>query len=393
MSRRAGVLGLTVCTSALGVLPIFMVGALAVQLEDDLGMDSVLVGAGTSLAFLTSSLLARLVGSSVDRLGSSRSMSIACALAAIALLGIGASFHPAMILAFLVVSGIATAFAQPASNVFVWEALPSGRLGLALGIKQSSVPAATFIGGMTVPLAAEGIGWRGVLALTSVLAVCVLVWSERAAQALRGRPRPPRAPMVAPPVRTSLVALTVAGGLASAVSTAAGVFTVLSGVNAGISLSTVGVILAVGSIVGAGVRIGWGIVADRFPRIDLCLLIAALLVGGSAGTALMSVANLAAFTVGVLLIFTCGWAWAGLIHLLIVRENPDGVGGATGFVQTGLAMGGAVGPLSFGIVARFTSYDVSWLGCAALGLLGAACLLRASAVRRRREATLFAAGC
>lgn len=75
----------------------------------------------------------------------------------------------------------------------------------------------------------------------------------------------------------------------------------------------------------------------------------------------------------------------GLFHFAIVRDNRLKAASTTGFVQTGLSLGAALGPLAFGIVAETAGYDTAWTGAAVVAV-AAALIVRAGRrmVRRSR---------
>jgi cyanate permease len=91
------------------------------------------------------------------------------------------------------------------------------------------------------------------------------------------------------------------------------------------------------------------------------------------------------FVIGSAMAYGLGWAWTGLFHFAVIRDNRTAAASVTGFVQTGLSLGAASGPLFFGVVAQAFSYTVAWSAAAALSL-GAALTVRTARrmVRRSR---------
>jgi MFS family permease len=59
-----------------------------------------------------------------------------------------------------------------------------------------------------------------------------------------------------------------------------------------------------------------------------------------------------------------------VLHFAVIRDNRGAAASVTGFVQTGLSLGAATGPLLFGLVAQ-ASYTAAWIMTAALSLAGA----------------------
>lgn len=360
-----------VAVSIAGVLPAFLVGALAVQLRADLGIGLAGIGLATASLFAVSGSLARPLGALVQRVGSRRGLTAAAVLSTASLAGVGLAQSYPVLVAALVVGGVGNSMAQPAANLSLSELGAEGRLGLAFGIKQSAIPAATLLGGLAVPGIALVVGWRWALAVAAVLALGVAGWAalsglDRHARRRRG---PEAADRGLP--RRGLLVLTIGGGLAAAASTSLGVFLVDSGVAAGLQPGQSGLLFAASSLLGLTGRIGFGWLADRHPRRSSYLVIANLLACGAVGYVLLASAALPAFVAGSLIAYGAGWAWTGLFHFAIVKDNRLAAASATGFVQTGLSLGAASGPLVFGVLAGATSYRIAWLGMAALSLAGA----------------------
>lgn len=361
-----------VCVTVVGVLPAFLIGALAVQVRADLGLTLSGIGAATACFFAVSGLLARTGGRVVQRLGSRRGLTLAASLSTLALVLAGLAPVGAALFGALVVGGVGNAVAQPAANLSLSQLVSDGRLGLAFGLKQASIPAATLLGGLSVPAVALVFGWRWALALAALLAAAVAAWAWTSGRDLRSRTEgggssaPDRG---LPPA--GLLVLTLAAGLGAAASTTLGVFLVDSGVAAGLSPGRSGLLFAASSLLGLVARVGFGWLADRHPRRSPYLFIAYLLLLGAAGYALLSVGQGPAFLAGSLLAYGAGWAWTGLFHFAIVRDNRHGAARATGSVQTGLSLGAASGPLAFGVLAQATSYQTAWLATAAVSVSAA----------------------
>jgi MFS family permease len=167
------------------------------------------------------------------------------------------------------------------------------------------------------------------------------------------------------------------GGSLSAMSIGAlSGFFVLSAVDAGVSEGTAGVILAGASLVGLVVRVGAGWVADRLRSTGLDL-VAALLVVGSLGFAMLASGRAVLVVPGAALAFGAGWGWPGVMHYGVVRTHRDAPGAATAFVHVGMSLGGGLGPLLFGFVAERAGFAAAWSAATGMALVGAAAILRA----------------
>jgi MFS family permease len=375
-----------VCVTVVAVLPGFLLGALAVQIRADLGLPLAAIGGATAAFFAVSGLMARPGGGVVQRLGSRRGLTLAATLSTLALVTAGLAPAYGVLVAAMVVGGLGNAVAQPAANLSLSELVRDGRLGLAFGLKQASIPAATLLGGLSVPAVALVFGWRWALGVAAALALSVAAWAWVSGRDLRARgAADPAFPADRGLPRAGLLMLTVAAALGAAASTSLGVFLVDSGVAAGLSPARSGLLFAASSVAGLLARVGFGWLADRHPGRSLYLFIAYLLSAGAAGYVLLSSGTRTLFVVGSLLAYGAGWAWTGLFHFAIVKENRRGAARATGTVQTGLSLGAASGPLAFGVLAQTTSYRTAWLATAVLSLTAAVTMrLGRRMVRRSR---------
>ena len=366
-----GTLLQAVTVTTLGVLPAFLVGALAVQIRDDLGIGPAEMGIAAAPLFAVSGVAARRLGRLVQRIGAARGMVASAVLAAVALGGAGLAPTFGVLIAALVVGGLSNGLAQPAANLGISRAVVPGRLGLAFGIKQCSIPAAGLIGGLAVPGIALTLGWRYAFALGVVLAVALALWAGLTAQ---GPERPTTGPAAAADrgtPRRGLVLLAIGAGLAAAAATSLGVFLVDSAVESGMSPSAAGFLFAGAALLGLSIRIVLGAAMDRYPQRSPYILVANLLVIGVGGYLLLAFGSSAAFVCGALLTYAAGWSWPGLVHFAVVRDNRQGAASATGVLQTGLSLGAAVGPLLFGFLVAATSCRVGWLTAAVVALLAA----------------------
>lgn len=379
----------------LAALPVFLVGGLAVQVRADLGFDEAALGAAVTGSFVVGALAAPVAGRVADRLGARRSILVGAGFAVAAALGVGfLATSLATLAAFLAVAGLGFSFMDPGLGILVAATVPPARQGLAFGIKEAAVPAATLLAGLAVPLVAVTVGWRWAFLLVAGPAVALVVLLSATTvgddDATGDRARPRRAATTDTPATTAddaatrrlLVLVAVAAGLGSAAASGVGVFLTESATAAGLDPAAAGTLLAVGSATGVVARIAAGARADHTRGSQLGLMQGMLAVG--AATMLVgATGSVVALVVGTVGTFAAGWAWSGLLFLSLVRLRPDAPGRATGIGLSGLAIGNAVGPLGFGFLAS-TSYTTAWL--AAAGAATAAAIVLGVA-RRRVTAT------
>jgi MFS family permease len=369
--KQAAAVLVAVAVSVVAVLPAFLVGALAVLIRPDLGIGLAVIGMAPAVIFGVSGLTARPLGALVQRLGSRRGMAFSAVLSTVALAGCGVAGSATWLMAALFVAGLSNGLGHPAANMVLSEAITDARLGLAFGIKQASVPAATLVSGLAVPGVALVFGWRAAFWLAAVLAAAVAVWALSFGGPSRARHETSTGVSRLGVPRRALLVLSLGGGLGLGSATSLGVFLVSSGVDAGLDPAMAGLLFSATSLLGIVARIGFGWLADRRPGGSLYLPVAVLLLGGALGYVLISVAMVPSFVLGSFVAFATGWAWSGLFQLAVVKDNRLAAASATGYVQTGTSSGSALVPLMFGFVAEATSYSTAWVVVAALSVASA----------------------
>ena len=381
--RRTVLWAIAVATC--GVLPVFLVGGLAVQIRDELGFGTAALGIAVSLFFTTQALSSALVGRIVERVGSRRSMQAAALGSAASLLCI-ALFAGSRngLIGFLVLGGLANAASQVAANLALARGVRTGRQGLAFGMKQASIPAATLLSGLAVPLVGITIGWRWAFigcALGALATACTMPnTSEGEVRHHTNEPGGDMRPM-------PLILLALGIGLGSAAAVPLGAFVVASGVDAGLRVESAGILLAAGGVVGIVVRLALGWLADRRSAGHL-RIVAGMLIAGTAGFVLLATGVSWLFVLGTLLAFGAGWGWHGLFNFAVVKYNPNAPAAATGITQTGAAAGSAAGPFLFGVIVESTSYGTAWLSAGAAALVAVAAILAGRWILIRHLSTM-----
>ncbi|MFY1635644.1 MFS transporter [Solwaraspora sp. WMMB335] len=367
--RRAaiGAVGTTVAC----VLPVFLVGGLAVQIGADLTFSPAGLGLAVSVYFGVSALSSVPAGAAVERWGPVVTGRVAILLAVASLLTIAALARSYAVLVLLLgVSATANALGQLASNAVLARQVPTGRQGVWFGAKQSAIPAATLLAGAAVPVIALTVGWRWAFVAAAVvgLATLPLVPGDTAGP-VTNRPRRDTRQMTG-----ALVVVGLGATLAAAAANALGTFLVDSAVAGGAGPGTAGMILTFGGAVCVAARIGLGWAADRRAGAQLTT-IAGMLVVGAAGLVLLAVTGPAPLLIGVTLGFGLGWAWPGLMNFAVVRMYPANPAAATSITQTGVYAGGCFGPLGLGALAAGAGYQVMWLVAGVAMLMSAALML------------------
>jgi MFS family permease len=378
-------LAATLTTTIGANLPAFLLGGLAVQMQEDLHFGPTGVGVGVGAFYAAGAISSALTGRVVERAGAERSLRGAAFLSGCVQLSIAAfGSSITLVVAMLAVGGLANAWAQPASNVLLARVVPRARLGVALGVQKSAIPASALLGGLAVPAFALTVGWRWafVAGAAFAFASAAQVPGARSGAVARIGHRPEGKPDV--PTK-HLLFLAAGVGLGSSASNSLSAFLVLSGVAAGLSEGTSGLLLTFGSVAGIGVRLLVGSRADRYPGHTL-IVMAAMFAVASTSFVLLATGVEALFVLATPIAFATAYAWPGLFHLAVVRTNPSAPGAATGLTMTGTLAGAVAGPVIFGAIATHGSYAAAWLVATAF-LLGAAVIVGLSSRLIREPST------
>lgn len=353
-------LGVALSAQTVAMLPVFLMGSMAPFLLVDLGLSvfqlGLLVATFYGASAIGSATLARLS----DR--SSTWWVIRVALIVLTLLGLAMALivqNSWSAAAVLLVAGLANGCIQPATNVLVSRFIPPHRQGLSYGLKQSAVPLATLLGGISVPLVVMFFGWRATFALTGLLtlAIILVIPRERSVPASSKRAEA----VISRLPRPLLLKLALMSGLGAACANAMAAFLVPSITRSGFDPALAGMTLAAGSILSIAIRICAGHIADRMP-VDLFNVVAIMFLGGAAGYLLLAFSETYALIfLATLAVFGMGWGWSGISILGISRASEGAVGAATGFTQSGVYIGAVIGPAMFGWIAEADSFAMAWV--------------------------------
>ena len=367
-----------------------LVSALAVQIQDDLGIGEAEIGITVSVFFCVGMVSSALAGRMVERIGPAAALRLAAVTAGAVLIVTGALARSWLTLAaFVAAAGLANAWAQPAANLYVARGVSDRRQGLALGIQKSGIPTASLLGGLAIPTVGLTIGWSWAFVLGGLMALGVSlgVPTVDAAPPAATGGGPPAGPTVRRrpdvPVRL-LVAVACSTCLAAMGSMALSTFFVLSSVEIGFAEAVAGILLMAGSVVGIASRLVMGASADR-AFISPWTMLTAMFAVASLAFVGLSTGSKAMLFVAMPFAFATSFAWPGLFHLAIVRSNPSAPGAATGITMTGSFAGAVCGPLIFGLLVDATSYGRGWAFAAVSSGAAAAVMAVAGRLIARRR--------
>lgn len=375
MTRRAQI-RVTVAAGAcltIGVMPVFLVGTLSRSLGADLGFGSAAAGAAITFFFASSALTAVVMGGVTDRIGSTVALRAGVTISAMVmiLIALAAStwWHLAVLMAL---GGAAIGLVDTGGARSFSDSIRAERHGLAFGIKEGSIPAASMLAGLSIPLLTRHLGWGSAFLVAAGLAPAVMLLvparRERGAgtEPVDARPSPTVAagveddPSVGSGRTGGLVLFAVGVAAGSAASTSAATLFVPAVSDRGWSEDSAGLLLAVASVGCIVVRVALGWVSDRAADTTWWLLGGALS-AGAVGALLLALTDQTLVVIAAaILLLGVGWGWSGLAFLSAVRARPDAPALAAGIVLSGLATGGAGGPAVFGLVASTWSYRAAW---------------------------------
>lgn len=378
LGRKDGglVLGLALMAQTTVMLPVFLLGSLSPLIMIDVGLDEFGIGLAVAIFFAASAAGSALLAPLADRADAwqvSRKSLLVVSGAGLLIALFGQ--HVWVIFACLFVSGMTNGLIHPATNVVIARQVASNRQGLAFGIKQSSIPLATMLGGFAVPLIGITFGWKWAFAIAAFAALFAMILCPRSGAKPVESPDGPSARLP----RNTLLLLGLMSGLGAGSANAMAAFLVPSIVANGHPVGSAGIVLGVGSVVSILIRLASGYAADR-NLIPLLPSVALMFLAGGIGYGfLAATSNMPLIVVGALLGFGLGWGWSALSILATVRANLGAAGSATGITQAGLFSGAVLGPLCFGWLVTLYSYAVAW---AAMGMIAVGAAICAWAAQR-----------
>jgi sugar phosphate permease len=354
---------------------MFSVAVLAPQLRTHFGLT--LGETGVVLAALGIGMTPALLpwGLFTDRVGERVVLPLGLGASALFLGRVGAAAGFEELVGLLVATGLLTASANAASGRAVMHWFAPSERGLALGIRQSSVPLGGLFAALALPPLSDAVGlvWTYVVlagaCAAAALAGAILLRSPK------GRTDPARpAPASGRPLRnSSLWKISSGSAMIVVAQTATMSFTVLF-LSEGRDLSThaAALVLAASQVLGVAFRILAGHWSDRsgtrvVPLCRLALVISASLTIVSA----LAQAPLWFLVPVIILAGGVGMSWNGLSFVAAAEiAGPAATGAAIGLQQTLLGIAGILTPIGFAALVSSTSWRTAFLAAALFPLAG-----------------------
>lgn len=356
LNWRPILLGISITTVA--TIPVFMTGALAVQIRSDLHINASQLGGAVAVFFAAAAITSISSGRFAQVSGFERILKICALLSVVALGGLGLLADSyGLLLVFLALGGIVNGAAQPSVNLFLSRVVPSSRQGIAFGVKQAAIPVSTFLSGLAVPAIALTIGWHYAYLIVAPFGLLLYFLIPRPSKG-RGARRVSR--RVAQKIYVApLIVLAAGMGLGSGAANALGAFLVTSAVHSGWAPGPAGLLVVLGSVTGISSRLVNGYLADR--RAGRHLVVAAGMLGlGGLGYLLLVAGYSWLLIPATVIAYGAGWGWHGLFNYAVVSRYPNTAGQATGITQSGAYLGAVLGPLLFGIIVDNSGYALAW---------------------------------
>jgi sugar phosphate permease len=343
---------------------VFSFAVLAPALSDrfDVGLGALSVAIATTGGGMTLTLLGW--GLLSDRIGERAVLSAGLGGAAL-LLGAAATVDSFWLLVALVtLAGMVGAASNAATGRAVMSWFPASERGLALGIRQTSVPVGGGLGAIVLPALESSFGLGApflVLALgCGVAAVAAFVWLREAP----GFPDEEIAPLVSSPLRDRRLWLLAGGStlLVSVQIALTGFVVLYLHEERGLSPGKAAAVLAAINVAGAVLRIGLGRLSDRIGsrlrplrRLSLGLAVA------MASAAVLTEASDPLLIASLFAAGSLAVGWNGLSFTATAElAGRERSGAALGFQQTALGLGCIVAPLAFAALVEATSWPVGF---------------------------------
>ena len=142
-------------------LPAFLLGALGIQVTDDLGFSKTQLGVAIAAFYLVSAIGSLHAGALSDPIGPRRSLLLSNAVSAVCLLAVATLANGfAALLVIMLFGSVGLMVSGRATKVLVAREVPVSQQGLAFGIQMSAIPFAALLGGLAVPTIGLTVGWR-----------------------------------------------------------------------------------------------------------------------------------------------------------------------------------------------------------------------------------------
>ncbi len=338
------------------LLPLALVSAQVLQLEE-IGFGVSRLGLAIAAYFGAAALTANPAGRLMGRVRPGRGLRIGGFLVVASCLIAGTATVWWLIPLATAAGGVANGMIQVASNLAIFDGVDRSRQGLGFGAKQASVPLATTLAGISLPVIGLVFGWRWVFALAGILALVLAL----SAPDLAGKTGVPRTEARMGRIPPSLYLLALGGFAGAMGGNGLSLFVVPSAVDIGIAEAAAGAVLAVCSLLVVFVRLGAGWTVDRNQSIGFAEMAWMTGVGAIGAFVLFATSTPPLYLLAMPIALLGAWGWPGVIFFTVVHSYPESPARASGLVLSSNLTGTVIGPLVVGSLAGRGNYPGAWL--------------------------------
>lgn len=363
-------------TATVTVMPGFAIGTMATPIAADLHLSRTALGLAMSAFYATSALSSGLAKRLAGRMATPLALALPALLTAVSLLVVATAPNGAALAGALIVAGAGNSLVQPAAARLIAVRAPAHRRALASGMVGAALGASSLIPGLLVAFVVGPWGWRTAMLIASATALVPMLLTPltRNASSPTASASPVRSHENLRGVRATLALWAAAAALSAAGNNAAVSYFIQFAHQAGFASGTAGDLLSASAILAVLVRLTAGAIADRVPRRNTAT-VAAMMVLGAIGLALIALGSPLSFLLGAVLAFTTGWGWTGLLLATALRLVPERAETAGHTVQVGVFTGAAIAPYAFGALSNTLGFTTAALTTSAAALTGATLIL------------------
>lgn len=367
--RAFGPVATTIFLDTAGIVPLGLLGALSVQISNDLRFPTVGIGVLVAAFFVGGGLAAGAFGRFIDVVGAGRAVHASTAITAGSLLTIPLFTSPWWVMAVpMGVAGASFSITMPATNALLGRSVAPRWMATAIGMKQAAVPLSLIVGSLFMPFVGESFGWRPAFYVAAAMPLMGLGLLRVARPAKFAVPdRPPSLDL--PLSQRAALLMGLSFFFASMMTGALASFSVATLASRGLTHGAAAATLALSNLLGVAVRLLSGVIVDR-THTQGYVPIALMMSVGGLGVSLLGTSDPRLMVVGCLLGFGFGWGWPGIGHYLAVRTAGASPGAASAKVQSGGMLGSAFGPMLMATVLPILGYRGAWPLMTTLACLG-----------------------
>jgi predicted MFS family arabinose efflux permease len=345
---------------AAATFSISSVSIMASSIIEDLAISREQLGLVATVTIMLAAVLSPRAGHVVDRIGGRNSFVGVFLFGGVAFGVMGAAVAYWVLLVGGVVAAVSQSLGNPSTNKLIALHLPQGRRGFVTGIKQSGVQAASFVGGLLLPIGASTIGWRATMVVASVLTISLVLPAR--AVVPEDRPRQSDDRGRAAPLPPSTGWLAVYGSLLGFAGASTFFVPLFAEEAVGFSRQEAGLAAAVVGLLGFVGRIVWARFAERGDRFRLALGAVALISILAMAAFLASTTAPVLLWVAALVVGVSSGSWNSVAMLAVMHDaGAELAGRASGRVMFGFLIGLGIAPPVYGRTVDVTgSYTLMW---------------------------------